>query len=75
MNTQPLTAVQPDISSYSEIALDETAMLARWGFNPQEIASLLWLRHWYQAGGSDRASMVRHLEFLKMLVQSGELEL
>jgi hypothetical protein len=50
-------------------------MLAAWGFNPQEIASLLWLRQWYQTGGSDRASMVRHLEFLKMLVQSGELEL
>ena len=75
MNTQPLTEAQLELSSYSEIALDETAMLAGWGFNPQEIASLLWLRRWYQTGGSDRASMVRHLEFLKMLVQSGELEL
>ena len=75
MNTQPLTDTQLELSSYSEIALDETAMLAGWGFNSQEIASLLWLRQWYQTGGSDRASMVRHLEFLKMLVQNGELEL
>ena len=75
MNTQPLTEVQLELSSYSEIAFDETTMLAGWGFNAQEIASLLWLRQWYQTGGSDRASMVRHLEFLKMLVTSGELEL
>jgi hypothetical protein len=75
LNTQPLTEVQLELSSYSINALDETTMLAGWGFNPQEIASLLWLRQWYQTGGSDRASMVRHLEFLKMLVQSGELEL
>ena len=75
MNTQPLTEVQLELSSYAEIALDETAMLAGWGFDAQEIASLLWLRQWYQTGGSDRASMVRHLEFLKMLVHSGDLEL
>jgi hypothetical protein len=75
MNTQPLADTQLELSSYAEIALDETAMLAGWGFNAQEIASLLWLRQWYQAGGSDRSNIVRHLEFLKMLVQSGELEL
>jgi len=50
-------------------------MLAGWGFDLHEIASLLWLRQWYQTGGSDRANMVRHLEFLKMMVKSGELEL
>jgi len=55
--------------------LNETDMLARWGFDPHEITSLLWLRQWYQTGGSDRASMVRHLEFLRLLVQSGDLEL
>ena len=40
-----------------------------------EIASLLWLRQWYQAGSSDRALIVRYLEFLHLLVRSGELEL
>ncbi len=29
---------------------------------------------WHQTGGSDRATLVRHLEFLRLLVQSGELE-
>jgi len=50
-------------------------MLALWGFAQQEITTLLWLRQWYQTGGSDRTSIVRHLEFLRMLVKSGELEL
>jgi hypothetical protein len=46
-----------------------------WGFTQQEITSLLWLWQWYQAGGSDRTNIVRHWEFLRMLVKSGELEL
>ena len=53
----------------------EQELLTQWGFTAQEIASLLWLRQWYQTGGSDRALMVRHLEFLRLLVRSGELEL
>ncbi len=53
----------------------EMELLAQWGFNAEEIASLLWLRQWYQNGGSDRAAIVRHLEFLRLLVISGELEL
>jgi hypothetical protein len=67
--------VQPELSTYSELALSETDLLAGWGFDPHEIASLLWLRQWYQTGGSDRATLVRHLEFLRLLVQSGDLEL
>lgn len=53
----------------------EQELLAQWGFTAQEITSLLWLQQWYQTGGSDRALMVRHLEFLRLLVRSGELEL
>ena len=53
----------------------EQELLAQWGFTAEEIASLLRLRQWYQTGGSDRALMVRHLEFLRLLVRSGELEL
>ena len=75
MNPQMQTEAQPELSTYSDIALNETNLLAGWGFTPQEIASLLWLRQWYQTGGSDRATMVRHLEFLHLLVQSGDLEL
>jgi hypothetical protein len=54
--------------------LTEQELLAQWGFTDEEIVSLLWLQQWYQTGGSDRALMVRHLEFLRLLVRSGELE-
>lgn len=54
--------------------LTEQDLLAQWGFTAEEIGSLLWLKQWYQAGGSDRAAMVRYLEFLRLLVRSGELE-
>ena len=74
MNPQMQTEAQRELSTYSEIALSETDLLAGWSFDPHEIASLLWLRQWYQTGGSDRANMVRHLEFLRLLVQSGDLE-
>jgi hypothetical protein len=53
----------------------EGDLLARWGFSAEEITSLLWLRQWYQTGGSDRAAIMRYLEFLRLLVQSGDLEL
>ena len=74
MNPQMQTQAQPELSTYSDITLNETEMLAGWGFDRHETASLLWLRQWYQTGGSDRATLVRHLEFLRLLVQSGELE-
>ena len=75
MNPQMQTETQHERSSYAEIEARDTDLLAGWGFDPHEIASLLWLQQWYQNGGSDRATMVRHLEFLRLLVQSGELEL
>lgn len=41
MNPQMQTEAQRELSTYSEIALSETDMLAGWGFDPHEIASLL----------------------------------
>jgi hypothetical protein len=75
MSPQMQTEAQPELSTYSDITLSEANLLSGCGFTPREIASLLWLRQWYQTGGSDRGSLVRHLEFLKMLVRSGEMEL
>jgi hypothetical protein len=49
--------------------------LTQSGFTPDEILSLLWLRQWYQNGGSDRTEVIRHLEFLKLLVLTGKIEL
>ena len=74
MNPHMQTQAQAECSTYSDIEARDTDLLAGWGFDPHEIASLLWLGQWYQNGGSDRATMVRHLEFLRLLVQSGELE-
>src|SRR5215471_16842831 len=65
---------QLNMAIYSDTTLNEKDVLAQWGFTSQEITSLLWLRQWYQSGGSDRTIIVRHLEFLKMLVNSGDLE-
>ena len=45
------------------------------GFDEDEVISLLWLRQWYQHGGSDRVEVVRRLEFVKQLVQRGTLGL
>ncbi len=53
----------------------EEDLLAQWGFTASEIVSLLWLRQWYLAGGSDRTVIIRFLKFLRLLVRSGELEL
>jgi len=75
MNPHMQTQAQAERSTSSDITVSETDQLAGWGFTPHEIASLLWLRQWYQTGGSDRATLVRHLEFLRLLVNSGELEL
>ena len=75
MNPQMQREAHRELSSYSDIALSDTDLLTLWGFDQYEISSLLWLRQWYQNGGSDRANIVRHLEFLRLLVQSGELEL
>ena len=52
----------------------ETDMLAQCGLSAEEIVSLIWLRQWYQAGGSDRVQFVRRWGFLKFLVLHGKLE-
>ncbi|MBV9706105.1 MAG: hypothetical protein JO125_01700 [Chloroflexi bacterium] len=52
----------------------ETDALAQEGFSTDEITSLLWLRQWYQNGGSDRIVIMRHLEFIKLLVLNGKIE-
>jgi hypothetical protein len=48
--------------------------LTQCGYAEDEILSLLWLRQHYQSGGSDRAALVRSLEFLRYLIMSGKLQ-
>ncbi len=75
MNPYLHAETQHEMATHAEATLSENDMLAEWGFTQQEITSLLWLQQWYQTGGSDRVVIVRHLEFLRLLVRSGELEL
>ena len=75
MNSYTQSEVQSALATQAETSLTETMLLAEWGFTAEEIASLLWLRQWYQSGGSDRAVIVRHLEFLRFLVQNGAISL
>jgi hypothetical protein len=56
-----------------EATADDLEALTRCGCSEDEITSLLWLRQHYQSGGSDRAPVVHHLEFLRYLVTSGQL--
>jgi hypothetical protein len=70
MNTQPLERL-PEVTS---VVVTETEVLEQCGFSQDEIISLLWLRQWYQHGGSDRVEIVRRLEFLKLLVVHGKID-
>jgi hypothetical protein len=75
MNPQIQSEKELDIANNAEIAITETNALTENGFTSEEIVSLLWLRQWYQTGGSDRTEVVRRLEFLKLMVMNGKIEL
>ncbi len=70
MNTQPL-----EMLTNVDNAVPDTDVLTQSGFSEDEIISVLWLRQWYQNGGSDRIEVLRHLEFIKRLVINGKIEL
>ena len=57
-----------------ETTANDIEALTQCGYAEDEIISLLWLRQHYQSGGSDRAAVVRYLEFLRYLLRSGQLE-
>jgi hypothetical protein len=75
MNTQIQTSEQLTTAAHAGTGASEMDELAQYSFTAEEIAALLWLRQWYQTGGSDRVQIVRHLEFLKLLVLNGKLAL
>ncbi len=58
-----------------ETEATEGDTLAHLGFNDDEITSLLWLRQWYQHGGSDRVEIVRRLEWLQEQIVQGQTDL
>lgn len=69
MNTQPLEMI-----TNADNIVSDTDVLTQLGFADDEIISVLWLRQWYQHGGSDRIEVLRHLEFLKLLIVNGKIE-
>jgi hypothetical protein len=74
MKPQVHAEEQLNIATHLETVVLEREWLVQYGFTPEEIVALHWLRQWYQVGGSDRMQLVRHWEFLKLLVRSGKLE-
>ena len=74
MNPRIHDEEQLNMATHLQAASLEQERLVRTGFTAEEIVSLLWLRQWYQAGGSDRHQLVRRWEFLKLLVRNGKLE-
>jgi hypothetical protein len=74
MNPQIQSEKELDIVNNPEIATTEMDELLKSGFTQDEIVSLFYLRQWYQTGGSDRVEVLRHLEFLKLMVMSGRIE-
>jgi hypothetical protein len=74
MNPQIQSEKELAITNNSDITITEVGALTENGFTSEEIVSLLYLRQWYQTGGSDRVEVVRRLEFLKLMVMSGKIE-
>jgi hypothetical protein len=75
MNIHISTQEQDEMIVHTDTMVTDREGLAADGFLSEEIVSLLWLRQWYQTGGSDRVAVLRHWEFLKLLVLSGKLDL
>ncbi len=75
MNPQTQSENELAISNSPDMTIAEADTLIQSGFTSDEIVSLMWLRNWYQTGGSDRVEVMRYLEFLKLLVVSGKMEL
>ena len=74
MNPQIQSEKELAIVNTADIDITETDTLTENGFTSEEIVSLLYLRQWYQTGGSDRVEVVRRLEFLKLMVMNGKIE-
>jgi hypothetical protein len=50
MNPQITAEEQLTIATHREMDAPERDRLVQCGFTAEEIAALLWLRHWYQTG-------------------------
>jgi hypothetical protein len=56
------------------VVVSEEEKLTQNGFTSEEIVALDRYRQWYQTGGREDIVILRHWEFLKLLVNNGKLE-
>ena len=72
----PYITLKKDLerATIEEIVVSDFDTLTNCDFSAEQIVSLLELRQRYQSGGSDRATVIRHWEFLRLLVASGRME-
>jgi hypothetical protein len=72
----PYSTLKEDIetTTIEETVVSDFDTLTTCDFSAEQIVSLIELRQRYQSGGSDRASVIRHWEFLRLLVASGRME-
>src|SRR5260370_9226125 len=70
MNRQNSIDEQREMATDADAAVAERERLAQYGFTSEEIVSVLWLRQWYQSGGSDLVALVRQREFAEPAVIS-----
>jgi hypothetical protein len=72
----PTITLKADIESITleEAIVPDIDTLTACDFSAEQIVSLLELRQRYQSCGSDRAAVIRHWEFLRLLVASGKME-
>ena len=71
---QPIQTEELIAQTYLETDASQREELMQCGCSTEEIVALLWLRHWYQTGGSDRMELLRNFEFLKWLIRASMLE-
>ena len=61
-------------TTIEEMVVSDFDTLTASDFSAEQIVSLIELRQRYQSGGSDRAAVIHHWEFLRLLVTSGRME-
>jgi len=74
MNTYSTLKKDLESTTIEEVVVSDFDTLTACDFSAEQIVSLLELRQRYQCGGSDRASVIHHWEFLRLLVTNGRME-
>ena len=74
MSTYSSLKEELETTTIEEVVVPDFDTLTACDFSAEQIVSLIELRQRYRNGGSDRAAIMRHWEFLRQLVASGKIE-